>query len=78
MLFLALAGADDIGPCFNGTDCVIGTHCNNDNVCGTQICRIVDQDGHKCQMTDTRKAGDACLVDDACEGDLICFNLKCT
>ncbi|CAG8749815.1 16589_t:CDS:1, partial [Racocetra fulgida] len=53
----------------------LGAPCSNDTECETSVCRRVDQDGRKCQQTDTRPKGDTCLVEEACNGTLICsFN----
>ncbi|CAG8791216.1 1267_t:CDS:1, partial [Racocetra fulgida] len=44
----------------------LGSSCVSDAQCDTNICRRADKDGDKCQQTDTRVQGDACLCDAAC------------
>ncbi|CAG8802933.1 4230_t:CDS:1, partial [Gigaspora margarita] len=45
----------------------LGENCNRDVDCKTNICRIVDKDGNKCQQTDTRPYDANCFEDAACE-----------
>ncbi|CAG8847619.1 21303_t:CDS:1, partial [Racocetra persica] len=55
-----------------------GAACTDDTQCLSKICRRVDQDGKKCQQTDTRPKGDTCLVNTACVTNLCSFTSKDT
>ncbi|CAH1767689.1 12318_t:CDS:2, partial [Entrophospora sp. SA101] len=59
-----VCGTDEACHLNQGEPCV---DINSDFLCVTSICRVVENDSLKCQLTDTRPSGDGCFVDDACE-----------